>query len=1048
MFDEAVTILMPGEPGSEATPPAARKEALEYLQALASSNEMWGLALARATSESCAASVRQFCLSLVADRLNALVSAGDGGAVAEAPLEGISETLWEMVEAEVAKGGPQYVLAKLGQVLVALGKARAGLEGSPSPVLDLFTSFLLPQLKDDPDVFGMFFLVVLKEFHATVIDNDFRRSSPDAALCSAILEAARASPLPADVIDALLGLAEAARDGMLAPHILPLALEVLAEVTGWVDTSLVLHERSLDLLYGLLLAPPPRTAATHAVSALQALVSKGMDPEDKLGLIQSLSLPSLLDGMELDPETPPDSDEFTLLCSVAGLVAACTLTLSSSFSRAFRGDQPGISAALRDAIFETLQLCFVFATAAEPDIVLHPVAAASDFVSRFKRGLSKEGEREGAAAFGIALDESMTSLLVALLELVASKTVLPEDYYDDNDLSDLLGSSAISVLIDDATYEAVRSNLFSLFSSIARMAPALVVTWLCPALRNQLQAVVEGSDSPLAVEPYITMLFELGEVLRSEFAAATQGSAIVSVDPSERHTSIPPLESVLNGHVAADDSELVSSLGPAFIVEAFLDVVESGLLSDSRAVVKRAMYDILSRYVSLLAYAPATAAPVFRTLLSECGQLQSQASLAPRFGSLVVKMTSELASLLGSDLETILEMSNTLIHPHSLIAPYVAEALGILIVGAAEDDLSQDDRESLTQSLLETLVSIIDEMVEGYEPPEENMEPIANALYTLASFSKAYSITSDLIGPFEPAYEQTLRTVWSLRLVPPPSGLTSKLFSFVHCMVDTIGASVLAGVPMLSEMYLCCPDTYDSDAASGLSMFLGLLNQVIPRFREDVVDVVAPLMAPLLSSVIHLARISPSGRFALLSEDPMASHPIRSEYDREVDNVIRVTLSSLVTLFSTQIAVETLSTSFSSSEEVLDSLTTLAHLALPGSTNSRRSLFQLVRHISDSGVEGLDAFLFQTGLPLAFGTVTHPTFDLADARMTLYVLSEVGLVVRSMYAMREEGTVAWIRSELGGGGGMGEELVAGLREGGGDKAWSRFFAGFVGRLRA
>ena len=1035
---------MPSEPGNEATPPAARKEALEYLQSLASSNEMWGLALARATSPSCAASVRHFCLSLVADRLNTLVSAGDGGGVAEAPLEGISESLWEMVEAEVPKAGPQYVLAKLGQVLVALGKARAGLEGTPSPVLDLFTSFLLPQLKDDPEMFAVFFLVVLKEFHAAVIDNDFRRSSPDATLCSAILEAARASSLPSDIIDALLGLAEASRDGMLRPHILPLALEVLAEVTGWIDTGLVLHERTLDLLYGLLLAPPPRVAATHAVSALQALVSKGMDPEDKLGLIQSLSLPSLLDGMELDPETPPDSDEVTLLCAVAGLVAACTQTLSSSYSRVLRGDQHEIAAALRDAIFETLQLCFVFASATEPDIILHPVAAASDFVSRFKRGLSKEGEREGAAAYGITLDESMTSLLVALLELVASKTVLPENYYADNDLSVLLGSSAISVLIDDATYEAVRSNLFSLFSSISRMAPALVLTWLCPSLRNQLEAVVEGSDSPLDVEPYITMLFELGEVLRSEFATATQGSADVSADPSSRHMNIPPLESVLNGHVAADDPELVTSLGPAFIVEAFLDVVESDLLSDSRAVVKRAMYDILSRYVSLLAYAPATAAPVFRTLLSECGQLQSQASLAPRFGSLVVKMTSELASLLGPDLETILEMSNPLIHPHGLIAPYVAEALGILIVGAAEEDLSPEHRGSLTQSLLETLVSIIDEMVEGYES-EESMEPIANALYTLASFSKAYSITSGLIGPFEPAYEQTLRTVWSLRLVPPPSGLTSKLFSFVHCMVDTIGASVLAGVPILSEMYLCCPETYDSDAASGLSMFLGLLNQVIPRFREDVVDVVAPLMGPLLSSVIHLARISPSGRFALLSEDSMASHPIRSEYDREVDNVIRVTLSSLVTLFSTQIAVETLSTSFSSSEEVLDSLTTLAHLALPGSTNSRRSLFQLVRYISDSGVEGLDAFLFQTGLPLAFGTVTHPTFDLSDARMTLYVLSEVGQVVRSMYATREEGTVAWIRSELGGG--FAEELIAGLRDGVGDKAWARFFAGFVAHLR-
>ncbi|KNC50329.1 uncharacterized protein AMSG_06812 [Thecamonas trahens ATCC 50062] len=985
MFDAAVETLMPsgGENGTQAmlglaSPPAARKDAL----------------------------------ALLADRLDLLVADGDADGLARAPLDKLVGVAMD----QVAPNGvlcPGYVLGKLAQVVVAAVKARAALQGPEAFVDGLFASLLLPALKTDEPAMVAFFLVACKEMHQAIIDNDIRRSNPDAALCSAILKHMRESGLAAALVDAILHIADAhGHDSSLVA----LALEVLAEVTAWVDAHLVVTDEVLSLLYAQLLSTP-RGATAQAIDALEELVSKGMPPAEKLALIQSLALPALLDGMALSPHTPPDSHEFDVVVALAGLVKACVLTLCSSWFKMVRDeanlatDDDHLTASyLRDAIFECLQISLAFAAADAPEIVAHTVAGATDFVSRFKRAAAS-----GPITASLILDGNMASLLVALLELVSIKSRLPPGY-TPHDPENTHSGPCLSILVDESSIEAFRASLLSLFKNAAGLSPMLTMAWL----RTALQAGLCDPDRAIVAEPLVGMFYALGHVLQVEFASAVAGEATPGIG---RHAQLPTLDGII---AAAENTRHGLALGDAgdvgavFLIDTFLDIIDADLLADDDLALKRAMYEVLARYCPLLSHAGNSVAPVFLSLLDKGGIQCGHPSLVPRFGALVVKLATELTHQLAAHLDVILNTVLLLLVPSSIdevspAAPAVAEAVGILLVHN-ESSLSDDARHSVLDHLLDGLCSLIESVVgnasNGALSSDDAADVVTHFVFVAASLSKAITAASGLGHHFMSAYERILSAVWQLGMLTPP--LTSKVFSFVHCMVDTLGDGVLSGLNPLATMFLTLPEAYDSDAVTSVALFIGLLNQLVARFKDAVVPVAADILPRAVAAVETAAASSPSGHYG-----HRAAHGVLSEYDREVDGLTRAALAWLVTMFTHGVAEQVFSVAAASSDDVVALLTTLAAVARPGGTQCRRALFQLARAVTStwltpgsSSLAGIDSFVYDTALSLGFSIVLDPAFDMSDARAAFFVVSEVAGLVRAVYSADPDRAAAWLQHHL------------------------------------
>ncbi|KNC70707.1 hypothetical protein SARC_16763, partial [Sphaeroforma arctica JP610] len=64
-------------------------------------------------------------------------------------------------------------------------------------------------------------------------------------------------------------------------------LTVIGQYISWIDTGLIVNDRFIPLIFQFLSIPDLRIAACHCVGCL---VIKGMNPDEKVELVQTLGL--------------------------------------------------------------------------------------------------------------------------------------------------------------------------------------------------------------------------------------------------------------------------------------------------------------------------------------------------------------------------------------------------------------------------------------------------------------------------------------------------------------------------------------------------------------------------------------------------------------------------------------------------------------------------------------------------------------------------------------------------------------------------------------
>ncbi|PPR82962.1 hypothetical protein GOBAR_AA37754 [Gossypium barbadense] len=184
---------------------------------------------------------------------------------------------------------------------------------------------------------------------------------------------------------------------------------------------------------------------------------------------------------------------------------------------------------------------------------------------------------------------------------------------------------------------------------------------------------------------------------------------------------------------------------------------------------------------------------------------------------------------------------------------YVFEAIGLLI---GMEDVSLEKQSDYLSSLLTPLCQQVEVTLMNAKAlnPDESSLQLANIqqiIVAINALSKGFS--ERLVTSSRPAvghmFKQTLDVLLQILVVfPKVEPLRTKVLSFIHRMVDTLGASVFPYLPKALEQLLA-----ESEPKEMVG-FLLLLNQLICKFStlvRDILEEVFPTIAGRVFSAIQ-----------------------------------------------------------------------------------------------------------------------------------------------------------------------------------------------------
>lgn len=687
--------------------------------------------------------------------------------------------------------GPAFIKNKLAQVLVILIYSEYPLIWS-----SMFVDFL-PHLSKGPVVIDMF-CRVLNALDVELISLDYPRTPEELAVGGLVKDEMRQHCVP-QIVRAWFDVISMYRNS--GQEVCTSVLESMKRYVSWIDIGLIVNDAFIPLLFELVLFDGlSEQLRGAAAGCLLAVVSKRMDHQTKLSMLQSLRISRVFGLVNNDGDSE-------LISSIAALLTGYAVEVLECFKRLNSEDAKGISVELLDevlpSVFYVMQHC-------ELDSTFNIVQFLSSYVGTMK-SLSP-------------LREKQLLHVGQILEVIRSQIRYDPMYRGNLDAVDKIGREEEERMVE------FRKDMFVLLRSVGRVAPDVTHLFI----RNSL---VSGVGSPSdrnveEVEAALSLLYALGESMNDE--AIRTGSGLLSeLVPMLLSTRFPCHSNRL---VALVYLETISRYLKFFqentqhipmVLSAFLD--ERGIRHPSISVSRRASY-LFMRVVKLL---KVKLVPFIETIL------HSLQDTVARFTS----MNHTSKELSGSE-----DGSHTF------------EAIGLLI---GMEDVPPAKQSDYLSTLLTPLCQQVEALLMNVKvlTPEETHVKVSNIqqiIIAINSLSKGFS--ERLVTASRPAiglmFKQTLDVLLQVLVVfPKIEPLRSKVTSFIHRMVDTLGASVFPYLPKALEQLLS-----ESEPKEMVSLLV-LLNQLICKFKtsvHDILDEVFPAIAGRILSVIP-SDVFPSG---------------------------------------------------------------------------------------------------------------------------------------------------------------------------------------------
>ncbi|KAL3610493.1 hypothetical protein D5086_001513 [Populus alba] len=671
-----------------------------------------------------------------------------------------------------------------------------------------------------------------------------------------------------------------------------------------------------------------------AAGCVLAVVSKRMDHQSKLSILQSLQINRVFGLLTGDGDSELVSKVATLVTGYASEVLECYKWVNTD-------DAKGVSLELLN---EVLPSVFYAMRNFEVGTTFSIVQFLSCYVATMK-SLSP-------------LREKQLRQVGQILEVICAQIRYDPIYRDNLDMLDKIGRE------EEERMAESRKDLFLLLRSVARVAPDVTQIFIRNSLASSISSMSERNVEE--VEASLSLLHALGESLSDE-AIKTGSGLLHELVPnllstrfpchSNRLVALVYLETITRYMKFVQENTRYVPM----VLAAFLD--ERGIHHPNFHVSRRASY-LFMRVVKLL-----------------------KAKLVPFIEKILLSLQDSVARF-----TTMNHISNEFSGSEDGI--HIFEAIGLLI---GMEDLPSEKQSDYLSSLLTPLCHQVEALLINANVlnPEESPVKVANIqqiIMAINALSKGFS--EHLVTTSRPAigvmFKKTLDILLQILVVfPKIEPLRNKVTSFIHRMVDTLGASVFPCLPKALGQLLA-----ESEPKEMVG-FLVLLNQLIRKFNTSMHHIVEEVFPAIASRIFRIfsTKELPSG------------DGISSEEIRELQELQKTFYTFLHVITTHDLSSVFLSTK---SRGYLDKM---MHLLLHSACNHkdilvRKACVQIfIRLIKDwctrpygeEKVPGFQRFIIDGfAMNCCFDSALDKSFEFHDAN-TLILFGEIVLAQKVMY---------------------------------------------------
>ncbi|XP_021920575.1 exportin-T-like [Zootermopsis nevadensis] len=573
------------------------------------------------------------------------------------------------------------------------------------------------------------------------------------------------------------------------PELVNQCLEIIGAYVSWIDIGLVANARFIELLLSLLCVVESRESAADC---LHDIISKGMEPLDKLQLIETL-VPVLQSSGILKPL---EDDETDFSCKLSHLVNGIGLNLIDAHNKLSKSGSVEQVALLQNAVERKVPIMIQFLSNDYDDVSAEVLEFAKEYIHMLKAKVMQTEEQLGYAH---------TLLL----------TIVYKMKYDESYRFEQEGE-------DEATFQEFRKQLKVLFDNLAGVNKELVIEYVTKFTTNTLCEWRTTSFEDVEIAIYL--LYLMGEAIPASGGNHFTGD----------HTKVSAMQTMMHTLVTCDVSyhphpavtlqyvetvvryEKFFNTEPEhipYVLTSFLD--QRGVRNSSPLVRSRCSY-LFSRFVKCL-----------RTLI----QPYIKEVLGPLQFLLILNPPENGSRLISEDDQL-----------------YLYEAAAVMIVSGAFDAQQKGMLMSnMLIPVMEKFKTLVTQLLVETDERKQQLfaQTLCHAMAVTSRASKAFTNHQTMKSCCcVPVFVEATKVFLNCLQIPTQSQvLQSGVRQFLHRMVVCLEEELLPYVPRASEGLLKGNDI------RSIQEYVPLIVQIIAKFKKEVIPFLQQVFMPIVNAI-------------------------------------------------------------------------------------------------------------------------------------------------------------------------------------------------------
>ncbi|XP_021954226.1 exportin-T isoform X2 [Folsomia candida] len=709
------------------------------------------------------------------------------------------------------------------------------------------------------------------------------------------------------------------------PDIVCQCLQVIGKYILWMDINLVANDRFVSVLVKNLSESEVQDAAADCI---HDIICKGMDPLSKTKLVESFY--TVLTNAQVWDSLKNGSP---FLSSLGRIVNAMGCTVIDGYNKlAKTGDKQGeVCQYIFIAIENKVPLILEFLANEDDDASASILDYLKDYLHLLKQSP--------------ALTEQQNKYFQMTLEIITRKLQFDEDY------------NFMKERETEADFQEFRKQLKIIFENLAQINKMTVIEHVKNILNIAIHnwKMLPFHDSEVA----LLLMYYLGE------AIPAAGVSLFTADLAKSS----PIQVLL------------------------LLIMNSDIYLHTHQSVVLQYFEIIVRYEKFFVCHPDYIASVLASFLKETGLFHPDKRVRSRcsylFCRFIKSVRCHITDQLTNDIIHAIQPLLALVTPSKFQGTeplmssddqlYLYEVVGVVIISGDKGNEKGELMKKVVTPLLETSRRVTEELAAEKDPhrQEELANVVIQAISVTSRLSKAFSnqLTMKTYNCTSIFLDALQIFIQSVQVAPDTQqiSLQSCVRQYLHRMVVCLEEELLPYIPLASQALLKNCD------CKSIQEYMPLINQVITKFKKEVVPFLNQMFTPMVQSVFR-ALAEP-----IELNDQIATGE-RRMLQRQYYNFIATIVTSNV--------MEVLS-----AEENSAILHQVMLSVIQGSVEfpdpvAQRACFSIMKKFVEmwggqDNPEGFIDFLYKNILPACFMAPLKPHFDISDAQ-TLLALNEIG----------------------------------------------------------